>query len=131
MPLSSVKAASRWWLSFCRISSESVPDLGTLDIPEALSRALERAMARDAADRPASAGEFGEELCDIGRRIGFGVDEMALVEATEDSLLAGTGSWPLELAHLLLRRSSDGAADPGDQGFGHRGVPRRRSFGPG
>ena len=77
---------------FLRISSEPVPDLGTLDIPEALSRALERAMARDAADRPASAGKFGAELGEVGRRIGVEVDEMALrVEATEDSLLAGPG----------------------------------------
>jgi ATP/maltotriose-dependent transcriptional regulator MalT len=77
---------------FLRISSEPVPDLRKVDIPDALSRAVERAMARDPADRPTSAGEFGEELCDIGRRIGVGVDAMALrVDAAEDSLLAGTG----------------------------------------
>ncbi len=77
---------------FLRISSRPVPDLGSVDIPEALSGAVERAMARDPADRPASAGEFGQELCDIGRRIGFGVDEMALrVDPGEDSLLVGTG----------------------------------------
>ena len=77
---------------FLRISSEPVPDLGKVDIPEALSRAVERAMARDPADRPSSVGEFGAELCEIGRRIGFDVDEMALrVDAAEDSLLAGTG----------------------------------------
>ena len=77
---------------FLRISNQSAPDLGKIEIPDALSRAVERAMARDPADRPTSAGEFGEELCDIGRRIGFGVDEMALrVDPAEDSLLAGTG----------------------------------------
>ena len=77
---------------FLRISNQSAPDLRKIDIPDLLSRAVERAMARDPAGRPTSAGEFGEELCDIGRRIGFGVDEMALrVDPAEDSLLAGTG----------------------------------------
>lgn len=77
---------------FLRVSSQPVPDLQKVDIPDALSRAVERAMARDPADRPTSAGEFGAELCDIERGIGFGVDEMALrVDAAEDSLLAGTG----------------------------------------
>lgn len=77
---------------FLRISSEPVPDLGKADIPDGLSRAVERAMARDPADRPTAAGEFGAELCEIGRRSGFRVDEMALrVDAPEDSLLAGTG----------------------------------------
>ena len=77
---------------FVRLSSELVPDLQELDIPEALSRAVEQAMARDPADRPASAGEFGAELAEIGRRIGFGADEMALrLDAATDSLLAGAG----------------------------------------
>jgi ATP/maltotriose-dependent transcriptional regulator MalT len=78
---------------FLRISSQPVPDLRRAEIPDALPRAIERAMATDPADRPASAGEFGEELCDIGRRIGSGTDEMALrVDPAEASLLAGTGS---------------------------------------
>jgi len=77
---------------FLRISRQPVPDLRKIDIPDALSRAVERAMAREPADRPTSAGEFGEELCDIGRRIGVGVDEMALrLDPAGDSLLAGTG----------------------------------------
>jgi ATP/maltotriose-dependent transcriptional regulator MalT len=77
---------------FLRISSQPVPDLSKADIPDGLSRAVERAMARDPAERPTAAGEFGEELCDIGRRIGFAVDEMALrVDPAEESLLAGTG----------------------------------------
>src|SRR5882757_8945922 len=77
---------------FLRISSEPVPDLRKVDIPDALSRAVEVSMARDPAGRPTSAGEFGEELCEIGRRIGFGVDAMALrVDPGEDSLLVGTG----------------------------------------
>jgi ATP/maltotriose-dependent transcriptional regulator MalT len=77
---------------FLRMSSEPVPDLRKVDIPDALSRAVERAMARDPAERPTSAGAFGAELCVLGRRIGFGVDEMALrVDPGEDLLLAGAG----------------------------------------
>jgi ATP/maltotriose-dependent transcriptional regulator MalT len=77
---------------FVRLSDQPVPDLQELDIPEALSRAVERAMARDPTDRPTSAGEFGAELGEIGRQIGFGADEMALrVDAAKDSLLAGAG----------------------------------------
>jgi ATP/maltotriose-dependent transcriptional regulator MalT len=77
---------------FLRISSEPVPDLRKVDIPDALCRAVERTMAHDPAERPTSAGDFGDELCDIGRRIGFGVDEMALrVDPDEDLLLAGAG----------------------------------------
>jgi ATP/maltotriose-dependent transcriptional regulator MalT len=74
-----------------RISRESAPDLRKIEVPDELSRAVERAMARDPAKRPTTAGEFGEELCDIGRRTGS-VDEMALrVDPPEDSLLAATG----------------------------------------
>lgn len=77
---------------FLRLSSEPVPDMRELDIPEALSRAVGRAMARDPADRPASAGEFGAELGEIAGQTGLGADEMALrVETQGDCLLAGTG----------------------------------------
>jgi ATP/maltotriose-dependent transcriptional regulator MalT len=77
---------------FLRISDDPVPDLRELDIPPALSRAVGVAMARDPAERPTSAGSFGAELSEIASEIGWGVDEMALrVDASEDSLLAGTG----------------------------------------
>ena len=77
---------------FVRLSNQPVPDLRELEIPEALSRAVEQAMARDPADRPTSAGEFGAELAEIGQQIGFGADEMALrLDAATDSLLAGAG----------------------------------------
>ena len=101
---------------FLRISSQPVPDLRKVDIPDALSRAVERAMARDPAERPTSAGEFGEELCDIGRRIGFGVDEMALrVDPGRGLVAGGNGSAYRWNWSTYLRRSSDGAADPGYQ----------------
>ena len=101
---------------FLRISRSPVPDLGKIDIPDALSRAVERAMARDPAERPTSAGDFGAELCDIGRRIGFGVDEMALrVDPGEDLLLAGVGPLTSGTRPRTSRRSGDSAADPGYQ----------------
>ncbi|MEB3022136.1 serine/threonine-protein kinase [[Mycobacterium] crassicus] len=75
---------------FVRLSSAPVPDLGKLDIPDALSQAVEQAMAADPADRPASAAEFGAELCEIGRRIGMGGEAMALrLDAAADALLTG------------------------------------------
>jgi len=78
---------------FLRVSSKPVLDLEKIKIPDALSDAVERAMARDPADRPTSVGEFGKELAGIGHQLGFGADEMALrVDAAEASLLAGSGA---------------------------------------
>jgi non-specific serine/threonine protein kinase len=62
---------------FLRIASESAPDLRESGIPEDISAAVERAMARDAKDRP-TASALGEETQRIQRRLGFTVDEMAL-----------------------------------------------------
>src|SRR4029077_153705 len=42
---------------FLRISSSPVPDLGKVDIPDALSRAVGRTRARRAAGRRSSAGQ--------------------------------------------------------------------------
>ncbi|MGV0836743.1 protein kinase domain-containing protein [Mycolicibacterium thermoresistibile] len=59
---------------FLRISRQPIPDLGRVDAPEPLIRAIERGMARDPVDRPASAAEFGAQLCEIGRRLGIETD---------------------------------------------------------
>src|SRR5574337_1877368 len=63
---------------FLRITSEPVPDLGTVDIPDALSDAIGRAMAKEPAGRPSSASEFGVQLGEIGQRLDVAVDEMAI-----------------------------------------------------
>jgi ATP/maltotriose-dependent transcriptional regulator MalT len=74
---------------FVRIAQDPLPDLRRRDIPDALCGAIEQSMAHEPTERPASAGEFGANLCEIARRIGFGGDEMALrVDTCDDALLA-------------------------------------------
>ena len=62
---------------FLRITSQPIPDLREKGLPADVAAAIERAMSRDPRDRPATAGEFGEELRDIQRNHGVFVDEMA------------------------------------------------------
>ncbi|MGV9870872.1 protein kinase domain-containing protein, partial [Rhodococcus koreensis] len=63
---------------FLRITTQPVPDLREHGIPEDVSAAIGRAMSGAQDERPATAGDFGEELRQIQRRHDFGVDEMAL-----------------------------------------------------
>jgi serine/threonine-protein kinase PknK len=62
---------------FLRITSRPIPDLRDQGLPADVAGAIERAMAHDPADRPATAAEFGEELRDVQRSHGVFVDEMA------------------------------------------------------
>lgn len=62
---------------FLRITSQPIPDLRKQGLPADVAAIIERAMARDPADRPATAAEFGDELREIQRRSGVTVDEMA------------------------------------------------------
>src|SRR5271166_932165 len=62
---------------FLRITSHPIPDLCEQGLPADVAAVIERAMARNPADRPASAAAFGEELRDIQRSHGVAVDEMA------------------------------------------------------
>src|SRR5574340_933723 len=55
---------------FLRITSQPVPELGIADIPNALSDVVQKAMAKDPGQRPASASEVGAKLCEIRSRIG-------------------------------------------------------------
>ena len=79
---------------FVRITSQPIPDLRAQGLPADVAASVERAMARDPADRPTSAAAFGEELREVQRQSGVSVDEMA---------------YPVELAHSNQRaaRSSD------------------------
>jgi ATP/maltotriose-dependent transcriptional regulator MalT/serine/threonine protein kinase len=62
---------------FLRITSQPIPDLRERGFPADVAAVIERAMARDAAARPASAAVFGDELRDVQRTTGVAVDEMA------------------------------------------------------
>ena len=62
---------------FLRITSQPIPDLRTQGLPADVAAVIERAMARDPADRPATAAEFGDELREVQRSNGVTVDEMA------------------------------------------------------
>ncbi len=61
---------------FLRITSQPIPDLRAQGLPADVAAIVERAMAQDPADRPATAAEFGEELRAVQRRNGVPVDEM-------------------------------------------------------
>jgi ATP/maltotriose-dependent transcriptional regulator MalT len=62
---------------FLRIASEPVPDLRDQGLPDDVAAAIEVAMARDPADRPATVAELGERLREIQRSTGTEVDQMA------------------------------------------------------
>jgi len=61
---------------FLRITSQPIPDLRAQGLPTDMAAIIERAMARDPADRPPTAAEFGEELRAVQRSNGVTVDEM-------------------------------------------------------
>ncbi|OBG35871.1 serine/threonine-protein kinase [Mycobacterium sp. E3198] len=63
---------------YLRISTTGVPDMRPDGIPDAVCSAIERAMALDPADRPASAEEFGRELQAAQRLNGLKADAMAI-----------------------------------------------------
>ncbi|SEL37116.1 protein kinase domain-containing protein [Rhodococcus maanshanensis] len=65
---------------FLRITSQPIPDLRELDLPDDVAAAVERAMAADPDTRPAAA-QLGDALREIQFRHGFPVDEMALQSA--------------------------------------------------
>jgi serine/threonine-protein kinase PknK len=61
---------------FLRVTSQPTPDLRTQGLPADVAAIIERAMARDPADRPATAADFGDELRAVQRRNGVTIDEM-------------------------------------------------------
>ncbi|AHK35887.1 serine/threonine-protein kinase [Rhodococcus opacus] len=61
---------------FLRITKHPIPDLRDAGIPADVSAAIERAMARDPAARPAAAADFGEQLRLVQERHGLPVDEL-------------------------------------------------------
>lgn len=63
---------------FLRITTQPVPDLRGHAIPDDVAGVVERAMATDPAQRPASAYELGQLLREVQREHGRPPDEMAL-----------------------------------------------------
>ena len=61
---------------FLRVTSQPIPDLRTQGLPADVAAIIEQAMARDPADRPATAAEFGDELRAVQRSNGVTADEM-------------------------------------------------------
>src|ERR1700722_6179153 len=70
------RSGERVVAQFLRVTSQPTPDLRTQGLPADVAAIIERAMARDPADRPATAAEFGDELRAVQRRNGVTVDEM-------------------------------------------------------
>ena len=96
---------------FLRIATEPVPDLRDSGIPDDVSAVIEKAMARDPADRP-SAAAFGEELQRVQAGHGLPVDDMALRLSRQAawSQMGGAsrrlpGNLPLELTSFVDRRA--------------------------
>jgi len=62
---------------FLRITTQSVPDLRDSGVDDGMCAIVEKAMSRNAQDRP-SAAALGDQLRQLQLRHGFSVDEMAL-----------------------------------------------------
>ncbi|WP_308190297.1 Kelch repeat-containing protein [Pseudonocardia sp. TRM90224] len=81
---------------FLRITGQPIPDLRGHGVPDELCAVLEQAMAKNPAERPASAEALGHELQEVQRAAGLPVAEMALpVKArpttTDDDLTEAAG----------------------------------------
>ncbi|MGV0806562.1 protein kinase domain-containing protein [Mycolicibacterium setense] len=63
---------------FLRITAEPIPDLRAQGMPDDLCAVIESAMARNPAQRPASAAGFGQLLRDIQRAHGLPMAQMTL-----------------------------------------------------
>jgi len=71
------RSGERVVAQFLRITSQPIPDLREQGLPADVAAAIEGAMAREAADRPETAAQFGEQLRAIQHSHGHAVDEMA------------------------------------------------------
>jgi predicted ATPase/DNA-binding NarL/FixJ family response regulator len=95
---------------FLRIASEPLPDLRERGIPEDVTTVVEKAMARDPAQRP-SATELGDDLRRVQAVRGVPIDEMALRPAVQRDRSGAhsrrrrmLGSLPEELTPFVGRR---------------------------
>jgi len=82
-----------------RIATEDPADLRTLRVPEAFAAALEKAMAKDPADRFASALEFGKALQAVERDQGHSpATPLDLADDPAETVAGGHDAAPVEPA---------------------------------
>ncbi|TQC47850.1 protein kinase, partial [Rhodococcus sp. WS4] len=103
---------------FLRITSQPVPDLRDQGVPDELSGVIERAMAANPRERPATAAKFGDELRRIQHDQGLPVDDMALTgepattrrdpDPVPDQAHTNTGGLPKPSAAPAVRASAGG-----------------------
>ncbi|ABG99937.1 probable serine-threonine protein kinase/ transcriptional regulator (plasmid) [Rhodococcus jostii RHA1] len=67
-----------------RIGTEPLPDLRDIGVPEAVCTVIESAMARDPAERPATAADLGGALRRAGEHIGLALGDIPLPIVDEE-----------------------------------------------
>ena len=102
---------------FIRIVRDPVPDLRPRGVPDAVCRVVERAMAKDPVQRPASAAELGRQLQEVQRRAGLPVTDMAVVLPG-----AGRAAGPAVPVDDEETEAATGPAPAGREGLGARRV---------
>ena len=70
---------------FGRIMHEPPADLRPLGVPDEVCRVLERALAKDPAERPATAEQFGKELQAAQSALGIEKTQMLVIPITDES----------------------------------------------
>jgi serine/threonine protein kinase len=102
---------------YMRITSTPVPDLRPQGIPADVCAAIEKALAREPADRYASAADFGRELQFAQRHNGLTPDHMALSEpAGHPESTEGTEGLPPSEPSSRTGLLEEGSVAPGSTG---------------
>jgi serine/threonine-protein kinase PknK len=115
---------------YLRISTNPVPDMRPEGIPDAVCAAIEKAMAIDPAERPASAAEFGRQLQLAQSHSGLKPDSMAITGASTVSGRTVTTSG-IAPAHSVAPHT-DTAATRGPASAASSVLePRQQPAGPG
>ncbi|MFC9549907.1 protein kinase [Rhodococcus sp. NPDC056960] len=102
------RSGERVVAQFLRITGEPIPDLRPGGVPDPVCTALEHAMSREPADRPATVAEFAQQLRDAQRQLGLRPDDMAL----PDDLTGSREPVPSSLPAATPTPPSAGAVVP-------------------
>ncbi|KAF0961105.1 Serine/threonine-protein kinase PknD [Rhodococcus sp. T7] len=68
---------------FLRVTTQPIPDLRKVGVPDNVCVEIERAMSPKPEDRPSTAAEFGNHLRRVQRLNGCPVDEMAVIKTCD------------------------------------------------